>query len=113
MTRYGFSSAVCARKRQGELGELIDPDLLMVRARFRGHLKALKKRFPEELGGCEIRAFEGTDYAYRIFVDKAVWVRVVSELVEEIDYGNFKDEVARYQGRAAQGTRRLCMGSGQ
>lgn len=40
-TRHGFFSVVCARKEQGGPGEAIDPDLLMVRARTRHHLKAL------------------------------------------------------------------------
>ncbi|HYC53717.1 MAG TPA: hypothetical protein VEL28_02095 [Candidatus Binatia bacterium] len=60
----------------------------------------VKKRFPDLLGGSEIREGCGTDYAFRIFVEKAVWTRVLSELAEDLDYGNFKDEVARYQGRA-------------
>ena len=102
-TRYGFVSVVGARHKQGEPGQGVDPDLLMVRARTRRHLKALMKRFPEELGGREIREFDGTDYAFRIFVEKAVWARVLSGLAEEIFYGNFKDEVARYQGRAGEG----------
>ena len=39
----------------------------MVRARIQGHLEALKKRFPDFLGECEIHEFAGTDYAYRLF----------------------------------------------
>ncbi len=63
-------------------------------------LKALKERFPDDLGGCEIQEFEGTDYAYRLFVDKPVWSQVLAGLAEETDYDNFKSEVARHQGRA-------------
>ena len=70
----------------GKPGQGVDPDLLMVRARTRQHLKAMKKRFPEELGELEIRCFEATDYAYRIFVEKAVWVQIVGKLAEEIEY---------------------------
>ena len=99
-TRYGFFSAVSARQRDGKYDQAIDPDRIMVRARVRGHLEALKERFPVQLGRCDIHDFIGTDYAFRIFVDKGVWSRVLSQLAEETDYDNFKSEVARYQGRS-------------
>jgi len=98
-TKHGFFSAVCARQGSGKHGQPIDPDRIMVRARLRGHLEALKKRFPNLLGPCEIQEFAGTDYAFRIFVDKPAWSEVLSGLAEETDYDNFKSEVARHQGR--------------
>ena len=72
----------------------------MVRARVRAHLEALKNRFPDLLGRCEVREFAGTDYAFRIFIAKSVWSQVLRGLAEETDYDNFKSEVARYQGEA-------------
>ena len=66
-TKYGFFSAVNARQGDGKYGQLIDPDRIMVRARDRGHLVALKERFPDQLGRCDIHDFAGTDYAFRIF----------------------------------------------
>lgn len=42
--------------------------------------------------------FIGTDYAYRIFVAKAIWSQVVVGLTVEMDYDNFKSKVARHQG---------------
>jgi hypothetical protein len=99
-TKHGFFSAVCARKGDGKHGQAVDLDRIMVRARVRGHLKALKNRFPDLLGQCEIREFAGTDYAFRLFVDKPVWSQVLSGLAEETDYDNFKSAVARHQGRA-------------
>lgn len=99
-TRHGFFSAVCARRGDGRHGQPVDPGRIMVRARVRGHLEALKGRFPDQLGRCEIREFAGTDYAYRVFVEKAAWSRVMAELAEETDYDNFKSEVARHQGKA-------------
>ena len=66
-------------------------DRIMVRARIRGHLEALKKRFPDLLGECEIQESAGTDYAYRLFVPKSAWTQVVAGLAEETDYDNFKD----------------------
>lgn len=98
-TRHGFFSAVCARQGAGKHGEPVDPDRIMVRARVREHLESLRKRFPDQLGLCDVQEFAGTDYAYRIFVDKRVWSQVLSGLAEETDYDNFKSEVVRYQGR--------------
>jgi hypothetical protein len=47
----------------------------------------------------EIHEFAGTDYAYRLFVQKYAWTQMLARLAEETDYDNFKSEVARYQGR--------------
>lgn len=99
-TKHGFFSAVCARMGDGKHGQPVDPDRIMVRARVRSHLEALKKRFPDLLGECEIKEFAETDYAYRLFVQKPAWVQVLAGLAEETDYDNFKSEVARFQGRA-------------
>jgi hypothetical protein len=99
-TKHGFLSAVCARKGNGGHGQPVDPDRIMVRARVRGHLEALKERFPDLVGDCEILESAGTDYAFRLFVQKSAWVQVVAGLAEEADYDNFKSEVAQHQGRA-------------
>jgi hypothetical protein len=72
----------------------------MVRAQVFGHLDALKSRFPDLIGDCEILDSGGTDYIYRLFVAKPAWRQVVAELAEETDYDNFKSEVARHQGKA-------------
>jgi hypothetical protein len=98
-SKYGFYSAVCARQGDGEQGRPVDPARIMVRARLRSHLQALKERFPDLLGDCEVRELAGTDYAYRLFVLKSAWARVLAGLAEETDYDNFKSEVARHQGR--------------
>jgi hypothetical protein len=99
-TKHGFFSVVCARQGDGKHGQPIDSARLMVRARVRGHLDALKKRWPSHLSLCDIRTFGGTDYAFRMFVDKDAWSRVLSELALETDYDNFKFEVERYQAHA-------------
>jgi hypothetical protein len=98
-TKHGFFSAVCARKGNGKYDQPLDPDRIMVRARVRGHLEALKRRFAKLLSKCGIKEFAGSDYAYRLFVPKAAWKQVVAGLAEETDYDNFKSEVARYQGK--------------
>lgn len=99
-TKHGFFSAVCARKGDGKHSQPVDSDRIMVRVRVRGHLDALKKRFPDLLGECEILDTVGADYAHRLFVQKSAWMKVLAGLAEETDYDNFKSEVARHQGRA-------------
>ncbi len=98
-TKYGFYSAVCAREGDGRHGRPVDTDRIMVRARLRGHLEALQHRFPDQFGNSKIVEFAGTDYAYRVFLDKALWSEVLVGLSEDLDYDNFKSEVARFQGR--------------
>ena len=98
-TKYGFYSAVCTRQGDGRHGQPVDPSRIMVRARTRPHLQSLKDRFPDLIGSCEIKEYVGTDYAYRIFVDKPVWSQVLVGLSEDTDYDNFKSEVARFQGQ--------------
>ncbi len=97
-SRYGFFSAVSARQGDGAHGQPVDPERIMVRARVRGHLEALIEGFPQ-LVGSAIKTFPATDYAYRIFVSKSVWSQVLAALGGDIDYDNFKSEVARFQGR--------------
>ncbi|MEX2168623.1 MAG: hypothetical protein WD851_04905 [Pirellulales bacterium] len=99
-TKHGIFSAVCARQGDGEHGQPVDPDRIMVRARVRSHLEALKERFPELFGDCEIQEFTGTDYAYRLFGPKSAWMQMLAGLAEETDYDNFKSKVAHHQGRA-------------
>lgn len=99
-TTHGFFSAVCARQGAGEHGQPVDPGRMMIRARVRSHLEALKGRFPDLLGSCEIHDDAGTDYAFRVFVAKSVWSKVLSGLAEDTDYDNFKSAVARQQGRS-------------
>lgn len=65
----------------------------MVRARMQTHLEALKKRSPDLLGECEIQESMATDYAYRLFVQKAAWMQVLAGLAEETDHDNFTSEV--------------------
>lgn len=97
-TKHGFYSAVCARQGDGGHGQPVDPDRVMVRVRLRQHLEALQQRFPELLSSYEIQEFQGTDYAYRIFLPKRVWSEVLAGLGEETDYDNFKSAVAHHQG---------------
>src|SRR6056297_1051824 len=100
-TKYGFYSAVCARQGDGSYGQPVDPDRIMVRARIKAHLESLIAAFPEELATAEIKAFPGTDYAYRIFIPKQVWSKVLAALSDDLDYDNFKAAVSKHQGHNA------------
>ena len=97
-TKYGFYSAVCSRQGDGSHAQPVDEKTIMVRCRLKSHLEALISRFANLIGQCEIKEFAGTDYAYRIFVEKAVWAQVLGALSGEMDYDNFKSAVARHQG---------------
>jgi hypothetical protein len=89
-------------------GQPPDPDRVMVRARVRQHLDRLKDRFPDQLGSCDIAETRKTDYRYRLFVAKPVWCQVLSALAGEMDYDNFKSEVAHFQ-KPAGGRVRECL----
>jgi hypothetical protein len=93
-TIYGFYSVICARNQDGATTET---NTLMVRARVRHHLATLQGRFTE-LADYSIREFPDTDYRYRIIVPRARWKEVVAQMVEELSYGNFKDEAPRSLG---------------
>jgi hypothetical protein len=90
MTKYGFFSVVCAWK--DETDKTPHPDLMMIRARCRSHLENLQKRF-KVLEGHTITETQNTDYPYRLLAPRADMAGVVSGLLEEIDYCNFKSEV--------------------
>jgi len=98
-TRYGFITAVSARKGHGEPWQPIDPARIAIRTRTRQQLENLIARFPDDLGGVPIWEDAHADYRYRIFVDKSVWVRIAAELAGEIDYDRFKPAVIDFPGR--------------
>jgi hypothetical protein len=62
------------------------PTVLKVRARKREHLATL---FP----GKKIHTSKDTDYAYRVFVNRKAFAKLVAKRVMDIDYDNFKDSV--------------------
>lgn len=67
-----------------------------IRARFRKDLETLRDDYLE--GEPEIVSNEGTDYPYRMYLDKPRWVALAAVLADEINYDNFKNEVARKCG---------------
>lgn len=92
-TKNGFFSIVCARHNEG-LSKEIDESNFMIRSRSKVHLKNLINEY-EELKECQIVEMNHSDYKYRIFVDKNTWAQVMKKITEDIDYGNFKNEVKK------------------
>lgn len=83
-TPTGFISAVAKRS---------SPTELTVRARDRQSLNGLV-----ELTGAPATIGEGTDYPYRVVVSRETFKFWLSRQVDDLDYGNFKDEAHRVSG---------------
>ncbi|OGM09316.1 hypothetical protein A2Z67_05235 [Candidatus Woesebacteria bacterium RBG_13_36_22] len=80
-TRDGFLSIVEHNDK---------PDMLIVRSRFNGHIERI---FGDLAGKVEKDA--GTDYEYRAEIRKAKVAEVIAQMVLDIDYGNFKNELGK------------------
>lgn len=74
-----------------------DGDSLTVRARVKSDLQALKKQFLPELG--RIQESSVTDYRFRALAPRLAVARAFGQIVEQIDYDNFKSEVSVRQGK--------------
>lgn len=85
LTTQGFYSVVAHRD---------DPEELLVRARTRDDIEALREQIPA------LEPFEDptADYRHRAVVSRVEWRAAVAQLVTGIDYDNFKDAVAARQG---------------
>lgn len=94
-TTYGFFSVVLARKLQdGIPTKEVDPDTVMVRARCYEHMDNLKQHF-KELAASDIQESADTDYRYRMILPKNMWVEVLKQMGDDLDYTNFKSACAR------------------
>lgn len=74
----------------------IKAQTLTVRARVRSDLEALKEAYLPELGPIQESAVN--DYRFRAVAPKAAVAQAMARLVQNLDYSNFKDEVAKRQG---------------
>lgn len=85
VTTQGFYSVVAHRERPGRL---------LIRARVREDLEALRAQIPE------IAPYEDreADYRWRAEVSVEEWRDALIVLARGIDYDNFKDAVAERQG---------------
>jgi hypothetical protein len=70
---------------------------LTVRARVQSDLESLREQYLPSLG--PILKDVGTDYQFRATAPREDVSKAVSQLVLAIDYSNFKNEIARKQGR--------------
>ena len=70
-------------------------DEITIRARVRGDLEALGHHVPS-MG--EIRVDTDADYRYRATAKQEDFATATAQLVREIGYSNFKNEVAAAQG---------------
>lgn len=65
-------------------------DELEVRGRCRKDLEVLKRKTGAK---SKILANAGTDYPFRVRINREIWARFLADSATEIDYPNFKDEV--------------------
>lgn len=86
-TNIGFFSAV---QKPGT-------DFLTIRARVKGDLDALREKYLSELSPTISNV--GTDYPWRATVSHAAFAVALDQIVLDIDYSNFKNEVAARQGK--------------
>jgi len=96
-TRYGFFSFVCPIQYDGS----IELEKVAIRARSEDHLRRLQGRFPD-LAADKIISTPGGDYPYRIILSKDRWAQIIGELALEVDWTNFRNEVAAHQGPDGQ-----------
>lgn len=89
LTPIGFFSIV---QKPGDK----EAGTLTVRSRVRKDLETLKAEHLPELG--EIKESLDTDYRYRAVAPKEAVSRAAGRLVTDLNYSNFKNEVARRQG---------------
>ena len=66
------------------------PDMLLVRARKREHLKTL---FPK----AKITMTTGTDYRYRTWASRGAVASLIATQIANIDYSNFKGSVGDFE----------------
>ena len=88
MTNFGFFSVV---KKEGE-------SHLTVRARAKQDLLNLKERYLPAVGAIEVSDY--TDYRYRVHMPQETFAEALKDIALDIDYPNFKNSVARRQGKA-------------
>lgn len=84
-TTQGFYSVVTHRT---------DSDTLIVRSRAREDIEALREQIP----GIEPFEDPEADYRHRAYVSRSEWLAAAAQLIADLDYDNFKSEVARRQG---------------
>ena len=93
LTTFGFFSIV---QKPGDRAT----GMLTVRARVRGDILSLRSKYLPGLG--EIQATPDGDYAWRARVAKEELAAALGRIALDIDYANFKSEVAERMGYARE-----------
>ena len=60
-------------------------------------MESLKEQYFKQTMG-EIHVNTGTDYKYRAKVPREAMAGAMSQIIMDLDYSNFKNSVAEYQG---------------
>jgi hypothetical protein len=94
ITPVGFFSIVC---KPGDE----NADALTIRARVRSDLDALRQQYLPSLG--EVMENAGTDYRFRAKAHRDEVEKALAKMVHQLDYDNFKNEVAKKQGKYRAG----------
>lgn len=89
LTPLGFFSIVC---KPGDM----KAGTLTVRARVKSDLLALRDHYLPSMGAIEEIA--RADYRFRARAQRSEVASALAKMAMEIDYSNFKDEVAKTQG---------------
>jgi hypothetical protein len=93
MTPIGFFSIV---RKPNDLAT----NTLTIRSRIRSDLEDLRKRYLPGLS--EIEENAGTDYRYRATALRSDVSTAFAKMVQDLNYENFKDEVAHKQGEGRE-----------
>lgn len=71
---------------------------LTVRARVRADLEALRTQYLPDLG--PVSESQANDYRFRAVAPRAQVASTMAAMVNDLDYSNFKNQVAKVQGQA-------------
>lgn len=91
ITPVGFFSVV-------QKASDVAADTLTVRARVRGDLDALREQYLPNLG--EVQESKTNDYRFRAVAPRADVAAAMANMVNHLQYSNFKNQVAKVQGAA-------------
>ena len=73
-----------------------DPNTMVVRARIGNDIKNIQQMFVDQGNEKpEILQMSHSDYKFRIFVNRKIWIEVMTRLMSDLNYTNFKNAAAK------------------
>jgi len=73
-----------------------DPNTMVVRARIENDIKNIQQMFVDQgYEKPEILQMSHSDYKFRIFVNRKEWINVMTRLMADLNYTNFKNAAAK------------------